>query len=417
MTPRSAGSVRPPVAHPNGRPTSDSPWRRKDFRIAWTAGFVNNTGDWVLLIALPVFVFVETESGSATALLFVSQLIAGAMVGPIAGSLVDRWNLTRCLVATNVAQAIAILPLLAVDADRIWPAYLVMAAQSALTQVNNPANVALLPRVVSSDRLASANSALSAAESLARLGGSLLGGVLVAWSGLTLVVLVDALSFVLVAVGLMFLTADTDPEPVDEHIGRGVRDGLLTVRSQPPLTQLLSHQGFSQIAQGAFVVLFVVFVVDMLGDDGTGLGIIRGSMAIGALLGAAVIARVADRVHPTVLFSSGLAGMGAVSVVFWNAPTVTTAIWVYVLLFSLSGVPGAALSVGLFTTIQTTSPQRSIGRVTGVMGAGDAVGAAIGSILAGLLIDRVDLGILLNTQAAVYLVAGVLAFLLVASDP
>ena len=51
------------------------------------------------------------------------------------------------------------------------------------------------------------------------------------------------------------------------------------------------------------------------------------------------------------------------------------------------------------------------------MGAGDAVGAAIGSILAGLLIDRVDLGILLNTQAAVYLVAGVLAFLLVASDP
>ena len=32
-------------------------WRSRDFRLAWAAGFVNDTGDWVLMVALPVYVF------------------------------------------------------------------------------------------------------------------------------------------------------------------------------------------------------------------------------------------------------------------------------------------------------------------------------------------------------------------------
>jgi MFS family permease len=185
------------------------------------------------------------------------------------------------------------------------------------------------------------------------------------------------------------------------------------VRSHRPLAALLSIQSFSQVAQGAFVVLFVVFVVDTLRDDGSGLGLIRGMMAIGALLGSAVIARLATSFNPTTLFAAGLVGMGAVSLVFWNAPTLTTTLWVYVLLFSISGLPGAALSVGLFTTLQTASPSHALGRVTGIMSAGEAIGVTTGSILAGLLVDHVKLNTLLNTQATIYLIAGLLAFILV----
>ena len=185
-----------------GGTASVSVWRRRDFRIAWSAGFVNDTGDWVLNVALPVFVFVETGSGAQTAVLFVCQLLAAALFGPIGGAIVDRTDLRRALVATNVLQALFLAPLLAVSADRVWPAYLVVVAQALLSQVNNPANVALLPRVVADDELAVANAALSASASLARLGGAPLGGLLVAWQGLGPVVAVDAASFVIVAVAL-----------------------------------------------------------------------------------------------------------------------------------------------------------------------------------------------------------------------
>ncbi len=395
-------------------PSAQPLWRHHDFRIAWSAGFVNDTGDWVLNVALPIFVFVETGSGSATALLFVCQLVVGAGLGPFGGAVVDRLDLRRCLIATNLAQAVAVLPLLAVSQVRVWPAYAVVAAQSALTQVNNPANVALVPRVVHPDRLTEGNAALAASASLARLLGAPIGGLLVAWGGLGPIILIDATSFVVVAASLGFLCVDTSPRPSpDTDQRRGVRAGLRTVRTHPPLARLLTIQGVAQVAQGGFVVLFVAFMVDVLGDDGTELGLIRGTMAIGALAGSLLIARLARQVHPTALYSAGLIGMGGVSALFWNAPTVTTKLGIYIVLFTLSGIPGSAVSVGLFTTIQTRTPAHAIGRVVGLMGTAEALGTATGAILSGILIDRIPLRPLLNAQAAIYITTGALATVLI----
>jgi predicted MFS family arabinose efflux permease len=196
--------------------------------------------------------------------------------------------------------------------------------------------------------------------------------------------------------------AGRDPHPV--------RTGLREIAARRVLRSVLSIVGFGEIAQGAFVVLFVVFVVDRLGRDGASVGIIRGTMAIGAVAGAAVISRLAGRIHPLHLLATGYLGLGLVSIVFWNAPYVTDALWVYVLLFALSGVPGSALSVGLVTTIQTESPAGTLGRVAGVMRSLESIGAALGSILAGVLVDTVSVTALLDAQAIVYLVCGLLTF-------
>ena len=150
-----------------------SPWGLRDFRLVWVGGFVNNIGDWLLKIALPVYVYIETGSGTATAVLFAVELIVAVVLGPLGGSLVDRWDLRRTLIATNLAQAVALLPLIAVTADRVWPAIVVTTVQSALAQLNNPANAALLPRIVPTEHLTVANAANSTSSS--RTGSSAAG--------------------------------------------------------------------------------------------------------------------------------------------------------------------------------------------------------------------------------------------------
>ena len=175
---------------------------------------------------------------------------------------------------------------------------------------------------------------------------------------------------------------------------------------------MLTINGIAQIAQGAFVVLFVVYVIDAVGGGGGAVGVIRGTMAVGAVAGAALIGRLGQTVAPLILLGVGYLGLGAVSLVFWNAAGWTSAPWVFVILFALSGLPGAALQVGLFTAVQTRSPPGTLGRVAGVLMAGEAIGAAIGSILAGVLVDRVPLVPLLDVQAGVYLTCGVLVLLL-----
>jgi hypothetical protein len=84
-------------------------------------------------------------------------------------------------------------PLLAVTSDRIQPAFVVAGVQGLLQQVNDPASFALVPRIVATDHLVQANAANTAGSSIARLVGSPLGGIAVAFGGLETVVVVDAI--------------------------------------------------------------------------------------------------------------------------------------------------------------------------------------------------------------------------------
>ena len=399
------------------RSKSPSPWRTRDFRLVWGGGFINDMGDWVLVVALPVYVFTESGSGSATAILFVVELVAALVLGPIGGSLVDKWDLRRTLIVTNIAQTLTLAPLLAVNGDRIWPAYLVVGAQAMLTQINNPASFALLPRVVPPDQLTVANAANSTSASLARLIGSPIGGVAVGLGGIGAVVVIDAATFAGVAIAMLFVRSNTSPITTDEVTGEevktGVRAGLHVVSKHRSLRSLILVSGLGQIAQGFFLVLFVVFVVDRLDGGGVQVGIIRGSMAVGAIVGASLIGRFANRFGPITLLIAGYVGFSVVSFVFWNAPTISTAVWIYMVVFGLTGIPGAALGIGEATATQLFSPPGMLGRVAGLGGALDALTRSAGSLLAGILVTHVDLIVLLDVHAAIPLVCGVLTALLI----
>ena len=251
--------------------TPPSPWRTRDFRLVLIGGFVNDTGDWLLLVALPVYVFIKSGSGTATAILFVVELVAALILGPVGGSLVDRWDLRRTLIATNLAQAVTLTPLLAVTGTRIWPAYLVVGAQAMLTQINNPASVALLPRVVTPDQLTVANAANSTSLSMARLVGSPLGGLAVGLGGIGAVVVIDVATFLAVAIATTLVRTDTRPITTDTVTGDvlagGVRAGFNAIRAQRTLRSLLLIDALGQIAQGFFLVLFVVLRLQVYETD------------------------------------------------------------------------------------------------------------------------------------------------------
>jgi MFS family permease len=179
--------------------------RRRDFGLLWAGGLISETGDWFLLVGLPVWVFQLTGSSLVTATVFLVGLLPGLVVGPLAGVLVDRWDRRRTLVAVSLAQAAFLLPLLAVDGrDRLWVVYLVMAVEAALGQLNDPARNALVPSLVPPGDLVGANALIGLTSNLARLTGSPLGGVLADLAGLPGLVIGDAVSF-LAGAGLLAL--------------------------------------------------------------------------------------------------------------------------------------------------------------------------------------------------------------------
>jgi hypothetical protein len=409
---------------PSSRRWSLGPVRHPAFARLWLAGAVSETGDWLLLIALPVHVLQLTGSALVTSTVFLLGLLPGLVVGPLAGVLVDRWDRRRTLIAVSLAQAALLLPLLAVRGhQQLWILYAVTAAEAALGHLFQPAKNAQVPALVPAEELVAANSLTGLTDNLARLVGGTLGGVVLELGGLGGIVAGDAASFLIAAAllagGRSPARAAAPPSgrqapgPGLGLLGQWVA-GLRLIRRDSRLLGALVVTAIASVAQGIFVVLFVVFVIQLLHGGPPEVGLLRGVQAIGALLGGLLLAPLGHRLAPHHLAGAGLLAFGLIELAIWNGPALTTGTGLYVGLFVAVGVPGIALLTGLAAFVQSTTPDGFRGRVFSAwFTVGDGF-QALGMLLAGLLAGPVGLLPVLNGQAALYLLAGLLAFALLA---
>lgn len=389
------------------------------FRRLWAAGLISDTGDWLLFIALPLVVFQLTGSALGTSVAFLLELVPAVVLAPLAARLIARFDRRWIMVAVNVGQALALLPLLWVgEAADLPVAYAVIFVHASLSTLFEPAKNTLLPDLVDTGRLVSANALIGLNQNLGRLIGGPLGGVLLAVGDLGLIVVVDAITYVISAVLVATLPAaavpathvETESGPVAEAPdGRPM--GLLAALRIPRLRGAYAIILVSSIAQGMFLVLFVLFALGPLQGSDADVGLLRGIQAIGAIVAGVLLGFVVRGSSPRALTAASLFAFGALSLVTWNLPAVTTAVWPYVLLFAAVGAPGVIMVAGLMSALQEESAPRQRGAVFAAVGLVGAVGQAAGILLGALSDGPVGLLPLLELQGGLYLVSGVIALL------
>src|SRR6476469_9212366 len=144
--------------------------RQRNFALVWTAGLISLTGDWLLIVALPLVIYELTGSTAATAAAVVSRIVPRLLLGSVAGVFVDRWDRRRTMLVTNVLQGLSLLPLFLVrSADWLWLIYLMSFIRSAVVPFFSSAENAFLPRLVGEEDLVPANALNGLNDNLARL--------------------------------------------------------------------------------------------------------------------------------------------------------------------------------------------------------------------------------------------------------
>jgi predicted MFS family arabinose efflux permease len=400
--------------------------RQRNFALLWIAGLISMAGDWALVVGLPVEIYQRTGSTIATAGMVLASLVPTIVLGSIAGIFVDRWDRRRLMIAVNLLLALAILPLLLVDAAGIWIAYAVLVVASCLEQLFLPAEVALLPNLLEGgeSELVTANALSSLNRQIARIIGPAIGGVAVTVGGLAGVAMVDAATF-LVAAGLI-LAIRTRAAQVREEVAAGAvvvaeavgsawtrlasewRDGLAMVRREPVLRALLVFLVITQFGEGLLGTLFVPWATDALHTDAAGYGSLLSAQAIGGVLGALAIGRLGARVDPLRLLILGSVVFGLVDLVLFTYPIVWPFIGPALVGMVIVGFPAAAVGTGYTTLQQTSAPDSHRGRVVGALMAAASVGSLFGAVAAGLLGEVVPVIALLVVQGSGYILAGLL---------
>ncbi len=368
---------------------------------------ISELGDWLMFIALPLVVLRTSGSALATSSVFLAELVPAVVVGTTCGPLIDRRDPGRLLALLTAVQALVVVPLLWVGPNRVWLVYAVAAVQAAFTSLTAPAQQAIVPRRFAAQEVTRVNASIVTAGNVARLVGSPLGGALLPVLGLRGLVLVDLASFVVSGAVLLPLATGTPPparSPDHGAPGRleAIADGARAVQGDRELSAALVISFLASVAQGLFLVLFVLFVLRAL-HAGDGLvGLLRGVQAIGGVLGGLLVTARLRRSSARALTAGGVGAFALISALCWNSPHLTTAPWWYVVLFIAVGIPGTILTTGLTTAIQQASPPELRGRTLSLLGVAQAIGQAIGILAAGVLSSTLPLGALLNAQAGCY---------------
>jgi MFS family permease len=269
--------------------------QNRNFRLLYIGQAISQLGDWFNTVAVYALLLDLTGSATAVAWMLIVQLLPIAIVGPLAGVVVDRLNRRRIMVAADILRGSLILGLLLVRrADQIWIAYVVTACTVAATAFFEPARTATIPNVTSPDQLLPANALASATWSAMLAIGASVGGVVTAVFGRDAAFVINSASFFISAVFIVMTRYDATPRrrPRVESIMAisGIGDlieGLRYIRREAHVAALLLVKTGWGLAGGILLLLTIfgqrVFPIGR--SAAAGIGVLYGARGVGAALG------------------------------------------------------------------------------------------------------------------------------------
>jgi MFS family permease len=405
--------------------------RHRDFALLWSAGLISTAGDFALVIALMVHVYRLTDSTLATAGLFAASYVPRIIVGSIAGVFVDRWDRKRTMIWADLSRAFVLLLLLfASGHDRLWIVFTVSAVMGAIGQFFNPAESALLPKLVGEERLVAANSLNSLNDELGRLAGPAMGAWLYAVFGLGGVAVADAATFVASAILIKRIAAEARPL-IDSSVhiaGSSLRravgewsSGMRLVRGSRTLKVLFAVGAISWVSEGFFVTLGLApLVLDVLKGSEVQVGWIASAQAVGGLIAGLVVARAGHRFSKRWLLGGGRIGLGVADLLMFNARSFVgpgnPAVGVAMGSMFIAGFPAVAGGVGGQSLLQTETADAYRGRVFGALNAIQSVALLFGLAFAGVFGKQLGIALVLSIGSGMGIIAGIVALVLLPKD-
>jgi DHA3 family macrolide efflux protein-like MFS transporter len=370
----------PGVAVRLARRVRDHPYVRLalngSFSALWVGQLISLFGDRANQIAVVFLVLRATGSPVAVALVFVAATIPNLLLGPVAGTFVDRWSHQETMVVSDLLRAAAVLliPIVAFGGNLVL-VYPLLFLVTTISLFFRPARTAILPRIVSERDLLTANSAMWIGETLADVVGYPLAGLFVAFLGpaLPLAFWFDAATYVASAVLIASMVVPPlvrRGEGERETPGGGLRGELVAgwrfLRHETVLLTNTLQGAAGQFAAGGLTALTAVYAESVISrgsvDPEAAYAFLETSIGVGNLVGGFIIGLVGAHLAKGRLVALGYIVFGACVA----SLAIVGALPLALGLFLGSGVANMVYIIPSQTLFQERTPPDLIGRVVGL---------------------------------------------------
>jgi len=420
-----------------GIPPVKVPYRavlsNKRFRRLWVSQFVSGTGDWLVIgLLIPLVTTLSGGSSFAVAGIMIAKILPSLFLSSFTGVFVDHFDRRKVMIACDATRAILALGLLFTNSLAVI--YLIVLLMETASLFFTPAKNALIPRLVGDDEITIANSLSYTTQQASMLIGLTMSGAILAgfeaivrWilgSGFPLVdqlvgplapallgpragVTLDSLTFVVSALFILSIKVKARAEGnAALHLSLIGKDAIESFRflgAHKELRGLLLTIGMALLGGGAIITVGLVYVQQNLFGGVPFLDKVRVLqrliaapqtfmlvfIALGMVIGALVVPRLAQRVSLQALFLGGVSGFGIGMFVF----SLSTAYWTAAVFALVAGFCIAALTVSGNTYVIRTVADGIRGRVFTAMESVVRVSLLLSMVVVAPLGDLVAQGV------------------------
>ncbi|WST81675.1 MFS transporter [Streptomyces sp. NBC_01136] len=351
----------------DSRDDPPSLWGNSAYRIFLAVQTLSSLGDSFSYVALPLLILHST--GSVLQMGFVTGLtgVASILTGLFAGVVADRFDRRRLLMLTDGARCLLYLaiPLAWSFSTPVWLIYIVVPVAGVFSMLFQVTYVTVVPAIVGPDRITKANGHMFATYAVAGVAGPALAGFVASSAGPAAALGIDAATFAVSALGILFVKFDGKPRPstaAAEH-GTARQEFLAGARflwAHPvlrPLTVLLSLLTF--LTYG-LTDLVVYLLKNELDHSDTTVGYVLAVGTVGTFIASSVVARVRKRLGFGVswISASSLAGIAVACMgLSRSVPVIAVLMTVNLMCTGIAGICSMSLR-------QEVTPGHLLGRVT-----------------------------------------------------
>jgi MFS family permease len=358
-------SSKPPDA---GVRRAFSALRQRNFRLYWFGQMISLIGTTMQTIGQAWLVLELTHSPVQLGVVGALQFLPVLLFSLVGGVLADRWPKRRILLVTQSAatmQALLFYILLATSTIQLWHIYVLALLLGITTTLDQPTRSAFVVELVGREDLSNAVALNSSLVNLARIVGPGIGGIIIAISNVTLLFLLNAISFLPVILGLALINRH---ELHGQAFGRArkntwqsLREGVAYVWHSPTILWVILVVGLVLLFGANFSVFLPLFATDVLHVGAAGFGLLSAATGGGALIAALWLAWRHQR--PTIraiLFGTLILGILEIVFAFSQLYSLSLA------LIAVLGFVETTFGALAITLIQTIAPDHLRGRVMSV---------------------------------------------------
>jgi MFS family permease len=332
----------------------------RSVRRLWLAQLVSIFGDFLAIFAvfsLVTFQFHGTPT--QVGMILVAYMLPLAVVSPLAGVFVDKWNVKWTMIASDLVRGVLVLALMFVrDLNSI---YLIFLALSTVSSFFVPAQSVAVRALAPATGLLAVNGLMSQAVQGSQIISPAVAGLLVQWFGANACFLFDSFSFFFSASMVMTLAIHRVPSPgaAASSVLSSMRQGFSFIFTHTAISFVILAMTAGMFAVRCFGALLSVYVRDVLRSNAALFGTLNSLIGVGMITGTQFLHLVATRVPQQFLVIYGLGGMGvAVLITALFGKVATTAVGMLGL-----GFCAAFIMVPSQTLLQQETPHALLGRV------------------------------------------------------